>query len=128
MKKILIVDDSKTARTALLNFISKAGFVAIEAEDGLQGYQCCREHPDISLVITDLNMPIANGIDLLKKLMADESTRTIPAVVLTSVGKGDARLLTEARDSGARGWLVKPLKESEFEALVQKFVTPAKVA
>lgn len=122
MKKVLVVDDSQTARTVVASLVAKAGHAAIEAEDGVQGYERCLEHPDVALVISDLNMPNANGIDLVKKVMSDDRTKSIPVVILTSVGKGDAALLSEAKAAGARGWLTKPLKDNEFAALIQKFL------
>jgi two-component system chemotaxis response regulator CheY len=83
MSKILIVDDSDLIRNQVATVLVQAGYEVVEAEDGVQGLDAAKTHkPD--LVITDLNMPNMNGLELITKLREDSSFDTTEILMLTT--------------------------------------------
>ncbi len=108
MKKILIVDDSSTVRQELRDGITSAGFIVVEAGNGVEGWDRARENPDVSMVLLDVNMPVLGGLDLLDRLKADPKTANVPVLMLTT--EAEPSLVARAKKSGASGWLIKPVK------------------
>ena len=87
-KKILIVDDSVSIRKSVSFVLSNEGFEVIEAEDGLDGLKKA-EGQQCSLVITDINMPNMNGIDLIKSLRQSVAYKFTPIIALTTESQDD---------------------------------------
>ena len=117
-RKILIVDDSATARMILKRCCEIAGFHDsryYEAEDGLQALSTLKEK-DIDLVLTDLKMPKMDGNTFIKKLKLLEEGKDIPVVVISSIGSEvvESQLL----EAGAKAVVTKPISpEKILEAL-----------
>ena len=77
MKKILAVDDSRTLRDMLISCLKNAGHEVYSAQDGAEALERLREHrPDI--VITDLNMPVMDGLDFIEAARQEEAGRDVP--------------------------------------------------
>ena len=115
MKKILAVDDSRTLREMLSNCLSKAGHQVYTACDGSEALLALRQHrPDI--VITDLNMPVMDGLDFIEAARAEDAGRDVPLLLLTTETANDLKL--RARKIGATGWLTKPFNETQVLGLV----------
>lgn len=105
MANILIVDDSATMRQMISFTLTSAGHDVTEAEDGAIALQHVQSQaPD--LIITDVNMPGINGIDLVRALRQNPSTHNKPILVLTT--EHDAEVKARGRAAGATGWIVKP--------------------
>ncbi|MEM8758950.1 MAG: response regulator [Pseudomonadota bacterium] len=117
-KTILTVDDSRSIRAALRETLEELGFAVLEAEDGVHGYETLTAN-EVDLVITDLNMPRMNGIDLIRKVRADGRYAGLPLVMLTTENQPDK--MKEGREAGASGWIVKPFNELQIEMIVKKF-------
>src|SRR4249920_1460907 len=86
-KKILIIDDSRTARMFIKQCFEIAGFANcsfLEASQGEEALQLMKSNPGMSLVITDINMPVKDGISMLRDMRASESMKNIPVLVITS--------------------------------------------
>ena len=116
-KKIMTVDDSASVRQ-MVNFTLKgAGYEVIEAEDGKDALARLNG-AGVHMVITDLNMPNMNGIDLIKELRAQPTYKFIPIVFLTTESQ-DAKK-QEGKAAGATGWIVKPFKPEQLLAVVKK--------
>lgn len=115
-KKIMIVDDSKTIRQQVSFTLTKGGYEVIEAEDGQDGIDKLSANSDIAMVISDVNMPNMNGLEMVEKLKSDGST--VPVIMLTTEGASD--LIQRAKDAGAKGWLVKPFQPDQLVAAVTK--------
>ena len=99
MKKILAVDDSRTLRDMLISCLKNAGHEVYSAQDGAEALERLREHrPDI--VITDLNMPVMDGLDFIEAARQELKVR--------------------ARRVGATGWLTKPFDETQVLSLVEQ--------
>lgn len=103
-KKILLVEDDLFIRDLYERTLSLSGFETILAIDGEEGIAKARsKKPD--LILLDIMMPKKNGIDVLKDLKADSSTKDIPVFLLTNLGQES--ILKEAFSLGARGYLLK---------------------
>lgn len=117
-KKIMIVDDSKTIRQQVSFTLQKGGYEVVEAEDGKDGLAKLQASPDIAMVISDVNMPNMNGLEMVEAIRADAKISGIPVVMLTTEGATD--LIDRAKKAGAKGCLVKPFKPEQLVAAVQK--------
>ncbi|NUO53425.1 MAG: response regulator [Polyangiaceae bacterium] len=117
MKKIIIVDDSRTARIQVKNTLGCAGFEVVEAIDGKDGIAQIEAHDDASLVLCDVNMPNLNGLDMLDAL--PEKTRS-KMIFLMLTTEAEPRLVQRAKNLGAKGWIVKPFKPELLVAAVKK--------
>jgi two-component system chemotaxis response regulator CheY len=122
MKKIMIVDDSRTIRQQVTAVLTPAGFEILEARDGLEAIERMKSTPDISLVICDVNMPRMNGFDMLGALQT-AGLPPLPIVMLTSEGRSD--LVDRAKRAGAKGWLIKPFKPEQLVAVARKLTGTA---
>jgi signal transduction histidine kinase/DNA-binding response OmpR family regulator len=116
--RILVVEDN----AALRNFIA-SGFVdrftILTAKDGVKGLELAREYvPDI--IISDVMMPLMNGIDFTRRIKDDERTSHIPVILLTA--KADATSKIEGLNEGADGYLAKPFSMEELHLTVTNLV------
>jgi len=109
--KILIVDDEISHRMLLRFQLQKENFLVYEAENGQEAMDVLSEHVDIRIILTDINMPLVNGFNLIKKIRKDKlSYRYI--IVLTSSGSKDS--LVRALTLGADDYLTKPVLPAEL--------------
>jgi two-component system chemotaxis response regulator CheY len=122
-KKIVVVDDSRTARQQVGKALAEAGYDIIEAVDGHDGISKIRNHTDASLVICDVNMPNLNGLEMLTMLRAEQPHLCIPIIMLTT--EAQPELLQQAKRAGAKGWIVKPFKPEMLVAAVRKLTGDA---
>ena len=105
--KLLVVDDSSTMRRIIKNTLARLGYKDIlEGEDGVQGWAQMDSNPDIEMLITDWNMPEMNGLELVKKVRADERFKDTPIIMVTTEG-GKAEVIT-ALKAGVNNYIVKP--------------------
>ena len=114
---ILVIDDSRAVRALLSDASKQSGYnvlTATDGDDGIAKYQA--EQPD--LVITDLNMPNGNGIDVIKRLRSSAESKFVPILVFTAEGPNSRK--EEARLAGATGWLKKPLRKASLLAILRR--------
>jgi two-component system, chemotaxis family, chemotaxis protein CheY len=105
--KLLVVDDSSTMRRIIKNTLARLGYKDIlEGEDGVQGWEALDANPDTDMLITDWNMPEMNGLELVKKVRADERFTDLPIIMVTTEG-GKAEVIT-ALKAGVNNYIVKP--------------------
>jgi len=119
MKKILVVDDSPSVRQQVGIALTQAGYGVVEAVDGQDGLSKAGGG-GISLVISDVNMPRLNGIEMVEKMKADAKLAPLPIVMLTS--EGQPTIIDRAKKAGAVGWIIKPFKANLLLAAVKKLV------
>ncbi|MDJ1158048.1 response regulator [Chelatococcus sp. SYSU_G07232] len=116
--KILAIDDTKTLRDLLCMTLRSAGHDVVEAENGEEGLARFQEaKPDV--VITDLNMPILNGIEFTRECRARPGGEQTPIIILTTENGPDAK--AEGRRAGATAWMVKPFEPTTLLALLERF-------
>lgn len=105
--KILVVDDSSTMRRIIKNTLARLGYKDIlEGADGVEGWEAMNSNPDVEMLITDWNMPEMNGLELVKKVRADERFVDLPIIMVTTEG-GKAEVIT-ALKAGVNNYIVKP--------------------
>ena len=119
-KKIVVVDDSRTARQQVIMALADAGYDVIEGVDGRDGLSKIVSNPDAALIICDVNMPIMNGLEMLNALKADHPAIQVPIIMVTT--EAQLELVQQAKAAGARGWIVKPFKPHLLVAAVRKLV------
>jgi two-component system chemotaxis response regulator CheY len=117
MKTILTVDDSQTIRQLLGVVLKAAGYNVIEAVDGQDAISKI-SGKEVHLVITDVNMPNMNGMQLTELLRTKADFKFVPIVMLTTESKPEMKALGKA--AGATGWIVKPFDADQLLAVVKK--------
>lgn len=122
-KKIVVVDDSRTARQQVRITLTGAGYEVIEAVDGNDGLLKIMSNADAALVVCDVNMPNLNGLEMLKALRLEQPGAQMPIIMLTT--EAQPALLQQAKQAGAKGWIVKPFKPEMLVAAVRKLVGDA---
>ncbi len=113
---ILTVDDSKSIRQMVSFTLQQAGYTVIEAEDGQDAL--AKITGDVKMVLSDLNMPNMNGIELIKAIRANPSYKFLPVIMLTTESQGDIK--AQGRAAGATGWIVKPFNPDQLLGVVKK--------
>jgi two-component system chemotaxis response regulator CheY len=119
-KVALTVDDSKTIREMVSFTLKNDGFDVIEAEDGKHAISVLGGQ-DVSVIITDLNMPNMDGLELIRTLRADPKYKFTPILMLTT--EGDATKKEQGKAAGATGWIVKPFQPEKLIQVVNKVIT-----
>ena len=120
-KRVLVVDDSKTVRKILESTLTDAGYEVTEAENGEQALAYASVcHFD--LLMTDLNMPVMNGFEMVKAFRELDGYRFTPAIMLSS--ESDVLKKSECLDVGVSSWLTKPFKPEHVLQIIQ-MVTPS---
>jgi two-component system chemotaxis response regulator CheY len=114
--KVLVVDDSQMVRAMVGKALQGAGFVTVEANDGVDAMAALESHRDTRLVVCDVNMPRMSGIEFLEALLA--RALAVPVVMLTT--EGQPELIQRAKALGAKGWIVKPFKPELLVAAARK--------
>jgi two-component system chemotaxis response regulator CheY len=114
---ILTVDDSVSIRQAIRLTLSGAGFKVEEAGDGAEGLAKAAAG-DFKLILTDLNMPVMNGLQMIQELRNRRILMGVPIVFLTT--ESDAGIKEQAKAAGATGWLTKPFVPEMLLRIVNK--------
>jgi len=105
--KLLVVDDSSTMRRIIKNTLARLNFKDIvEGEHGVEAWEYLDANADIDMLITDWNMPEMNGLELVKKVRADERFTDMPIIMVTTEG-GKTEVIT-ALKAGVNNYIVKP--------------------
>lgn len=119
-RTILIVDDSSTIRSMVKDGLEKAGFQVMTAEDGQQAFtQVQRTPPD--LILSDIDMPEMNGVELCKKVHADPELAAIPFVIMSA--NSDRSIMRRMLSWGASAYLVKPFNLEQLIITLEKLLS-----
>jgi two-component system, chemotaxis family, chemotaxis protein CheY len=116
-KTILTIDDSASIRQMVAMTLKSAGHNVLEAGNGAEGYDQATGNT-VDAVITDLNMPVMDGIAFLRKFRQHPAGKGVPVILLTT--ESDDSLKAEAKAAGATGWIVKPFKQDQLLAVIKK--------
>ena len=117
-KTILTVDDSSTMRQMVGVTLKNSGFEVLEAADGVEALEKFRKSPTVDLVLTDLNMPRMDGLELTRQIRALASGRAVPIILLTTESSPDMKL--RGKSAGATGWIVKPFQPKQLLEVIGK--------
>lgn len=118
-KKILIVDDSSSVRTIARTALREHGYEVIEAANGKEGLEKLSADR-VHLVVSDVNMPVMDGISFLKELKSRPTSKFVPVIMLTTEAGEDKK--QEGRAAGAKAWIVKPFQPATLVDAVSKLV------
>jgi two-component system chemotaxis response regulator CheY len=118
--KVLVIDDSAVIRSAVRLALAPEGFEIVEAKDGQEGLDAL-SRGDVALAICDVNMPVMNGLEMLAAA-AKKGLKT-PVVMLTT--ESQRSLVDRAKQSGAKGWMIKPFKPEMLLAAVKRLTAAA---
>jgi len=120
-KTIMIVDDSASIRTVVGIALRGAGYTVIEACDGKDAISKLAGQK-VNLIVSDVNMPVMDGITFVKNVKQMPAHRFSPIIMLTTESGEDKKL--EGQAAGARAWVVKPFKPEQMLAAVQRLCLP----
>lgn len=115
--RVLLADDSAAIRLMLGDVLQGAGYEVRAAENGEEAYEIAQNFQP-ALVITDLNMPVQDGIGLIKNLRKHPSFKFIPILVLST--EDHKEKIARGKDAGASGWMVKPFSPDRLITVVKK--------
>lgn len=118
-RKILAVDDSVSIRKSISFILGQENFEVVEAENGADGLSKANADK-FGLIITDINMPIMDGIQFIKELRNTAEHKFTPIIVLTTENQ-DSKM-QEGKAAGATGWIVKPFSSEKLIAVVKKII------
>lgn len=119
-KTILAVDDSTSIRQMVAFTLKSAGYNVIEAADGQEGLDKASAASDLSLILTDQNMPRMDGLTLTKALREMPQFATTPILMLTTESSDEMK--SQGKAAGATGWLVKPFDPHKLLEVVKKVI------
>jgi len=117
---ILTVDDSASIRQAIKIALTSAGYSVSEAVNGSEGLEKA-EAGAFDLIITDLNMPIMDGLTMIQQLRARGKVVGTPIVFLSTESDGDIK--AQAKAAGATGWMTKPFDPEQLVRIANKVLT-----
>ena len=117
MAKILIADDSTSMRQMVSFTLKASGFEFDEAKDGEEAFALAQKN-QYDLVLSDINMPGKNGIELTKAIRGLDNYRFTPILLLTTESATDRK--TEGKSAGATGWIVKPFNPDTLINTIKK--------
>ena len=118
-RKILAVDDSVSIRKSISFILGQENFEVEEAENGADGLAKATADK-FGLIITDINMPIMDGIQFIKELRNTTEHKFTPIIVLTT--ENQESKMQEGKAAGATGWIVKPFSSEKLIAVVKKII------
>jgi two-component system, chemotaxis family, chemotaxis protein CheY len=120
--KVLIVEDSKVSREHIAATVEAVdGVEAVTTASGFEALKLLPRHR-FDLIITDINMPDINGLELINFVKKNPNYRDVPLIIITTEGREQDR--TRGLALGAAGYLVKPFQPEDLEALLRRFLKP----
>jgi two-component system chemotaxis response regulator CheY len=117
---ILTVDDSASIRVAIKIALTTAGYAVTEAGDGAEGIRKAQA-AKFDLIITDLNMPVMDGLTMIENMRKMPELCGVPIIFLTT--ESDAGMKQRAKAAGATGWVTKPFQPENLVKIVKKVLT-----
>lgn len=118
-KTALIVDDSTSMRQMVSFTMKEAGFNVLEGANGQEALKRV-EGQRVDVVVTDLNMPIMDGITLIRQLRAIPLYKFTPILMLTTESQDSKK--QEGKTAGATGWIIKPFNPQQLLGVIAKVV------
>lgn len=115
--RVLTVDDSRTILAMLQHTLAGAGYEVLQAENGQEGLDVLGAE-DVDVVITDINMPVMDGIEFIKNVRSSGQHQSLPILILTTETSQDKR--DQGRAAGGTGWIVKPFDPDKLLSVIKK--------
>jgi two-component system, chemotaxis family, chemotaxis protein CheY len=118
-KTILVVDDSESIREVVSFTLENEGYKVLLGEDGQDALKHFNNGP-IDLILTDLHMPVMNGIDFIKTVRSNADYKSTPILFLTTESQTSKKM--EAKEAGATGWIIKPFVPAKLIEAINKVI------
>jgi len=125
-RRVLVIDDSKLLHKVYdvsLRCYPRETFDVTYANNGKEGFAQLAEHPDIELIILDINMPVMGGLEFLRECKHARETWGIPVIIAST--QGDAEQMNVALRSGAKAYLKKPFTPDQLHKLLDEIFATA---
>src|SRR5689334_14335452 len=120
-KTILVVDDFASIRDFVCETLQRKGYETLGAANGNEAYKVLTEKSDnVSLVLTDYNMPDCTGFELLKKIKDNPTVAKVPVIFLTTESNPDK--MRSAKEAGLSAWIKKPYRSETFFAQIENAI------
>ncbi len=120
-KTVLIVDDSESIREFLQFTLVTDGYKVLVGVDGKDALKFFNEDAEpIDIVITDLHMPVMDGIELIKEIRKSDNYKHIPIIFLTTESGTDQKM--KAKKAGATGWIIKPITPEKLLSVLKRLL------
>jgi two-component system, chemotaxis family, chemotaxis protein CheY len=116
-KTIMTADDSMSIRQMVKFILNKEGYEILEASNG-EDAECKLDANNVHMLITDLNMPKMDGIELIKKVRAKPKYKFMPIIMLTT--ESEHSKVLEGKAAGLTGWIIKPFRPDQLIGVVKK--------
>jgi CheY-like chemotaxis protein len=115
-RKVLVVDDSKLMHKMYEVMLRQ--YPLVYASDGRQALDRLREHPDIDLVLLDINMPNMNGLEFLAELRSDDARADLPVIIISTEGREEDT--ARGLEAGATAYIKKPFHSEEILEVISR--------
>ncbi|GAB6073917.1 response regulator [Nautilia lithotrophica] len=116
-KKVLVVDDDPINRKLIVKILSKKGFEAIEAGNGVEAFTAL-ENNDVDIILLDIVMPVMDGIEFLKEIKTKPTYINVPIIILTT----DDSKKTQALALGANDVIIKPISPVTLLEKIENYI------
>ncbi len=120
---VLVVDDSATMVLSLKTTLTMNGYQVETASNGQEALDKLGSGLKPALILTDINMPVMGGMDLIRNVRAIPALKFVPILTLTT--ESNAAKRSEGKIAGATGWLVKPVSGNDLVAVMRKVLPGA---
>jgi len=120
LKKVLLVDDSALIHQMYKMALMRYKCIIVPAKNGQEALDLLPKHPDIDLILLDINMPVMGGLEFLTKIKAVSGYTHIPIVIQSTEGKEEDT--KRGLELGATAYLTKPIQTGALHALIEKLV------
>ena len=119
MKQALVADDSSTMRSIVSVSFKRLGWECITANDGYEALELLSTN-EFDFIVTDINMPKMDGIELIKQIRKNSIYQDIPVIALTTEASDDKKRM--GKEAGADGWMVKPFKPEVLAEAIDSLI------
>lgn len=117
--KIVIADDSRVMRNIIERVVRPLGYETLHAGNGQEALELLEAHGEgIGLILLDWNMPVMNGLEVLKSIREDEAYQNTPVLMVSTESEGEKTM--QAFDAGAQGYLTKPFTSQDLTTMIQE--------
>lgn len=117
--KLIVADDSRMVRGIVTRIVEPLGYEVVAAGNGQEALNILESgEQNINLVLLDWNMPVLNGIDVIKKMRADSRLKSIPVLMVSTESEEDR--IKQAMDAGAQGYLTKPFTPEQLTKAIRR--------
>jgi two-component system, chemotaxis family, chemotaxis protein CheY len=123
IKKVLVVDDSALIHQMYKMVLTRYKCNVIHAFNGQDGLDKLAQHPDANLILLDINMPLMNGLEFIKKMKETGKYDHVPIIIVSTEGKEEDTMRGLAL--GAGGYVKKPFQPRDLHALIAKLCPAA---